>query len=290
MLNVFFKPYPGMTADYETGKKCLFLTANTCKKVFEAVKPAEFRVNDPDGKDSVKFFSLAEDRQGAQYTPSSFVREYSGREREIIKWFLRMFDKGTRVHNDDLSICEDWELSGLNVSAPILEYALRQDGMAVTISDDNDWKTDFFLFIDQPHELPNIHGQNNFLPLHIWIEKWSQRNLSFRSFLKQNFNILFCEGSSNACFPSRHEEEGVINSLKRARKFDYEIDNDLVKIFKTAYGNIRELRSYGDGVRIFFTIKNNQPVIGGFYRKSASFNQNKAGEYAAKRLKEQGYL
>jgi len=63
-----------------------------------------------------------------------------------------------------------------------------------------------------------------------------------------------------------------------------------VKIFETKYGNIRELRAYGDGVRIFFTIKNNQPVIGGFYRKSASINQNKAGEYAAERLKKQGYL
>jgi len=137
MLSVFFNPYPGMLSDYETGKRCLLLTAQVCMELFGN---GEFKAHDPEGNDSIKFFSLAEDNQGARYTPSSFVRKYSGRERELIKWFLRAVDKGSRVRMDDLSICEDWELSGLNVSAPVLEYALRQDGMAITISDDHDWR------------------------------------------------------------------------------------------------------------------------------------------------------
>lgn len=61
-------------------------------------------------------------------------------------------------------------------------------------------------------------------------------------------------------------------------------------MFQTKYGNIRELRSYRDGVRLFFMLEKGRPVIGGFYRKSAAVSQNKAGEYAAKRLKEQDYL
>ncbi len=287
MLNVFFNPYPGMSADYESGKKSLLSTAKTYWELFENIK---VEANNLEGDDSIKYFSLAKDKQGAQYIPSSFLREYSGRERELIKLFLLMFDRGSRVKIDDLSICEDWELSGFSFSAPILEYALRQDGMAITISDDNDWKTDFFFFIDQPHELPNIHGQDNCLPLQNWIRNWSQRNLSFKSSLEQNFNILFCQGASNTCFPSRHEEEGVIRSLNRAQDRGYEVDNNLIKIFQTKYGNILELRSYGDGIRLFFTLKNSRPVIGGFYRKSAAVSQNKASEYAAKRLKDQNYL
>jgi len=43
-------------------------------------------------------------------------------------------------------------------------------------------------------------------------------------------------------------------------------------------------------VRIFFALREDVPIIGGFYRKSAVISQNKAGEYAAKRLKDQGYL
>ena len=287
MLNVFFNPYPSMSADYKAGKKCLLSTANTCKELTDIML---LKAYDHSGDDSIKCFLIAEDKRGAWHTPSSFVRDYSGREREIVKWFLRLFDRGARVKKDDLSICEDWVLRGFEVSAPILEYALRQDGMAITISDDDDWKSDFFLFIDQPHKLPNIHGQDDCSPLQNWIQKWSQRNLSFKSLLEQNFNILFCPGASNTCLPSRHEEKGVIESLTRAKDNSYEIDKDLVKIFQSKYGNIRELRSYRDGVRLFFMLKNGRPVIGGFYRKSAAISQNKAGGYAAKRLKDQGYL
>ena len=151
-------------------------------------------------------------------------------------------------------------------------------------------KSDFYYFVEQPHELPNIHGQDDCSPLRNWIEQWSQRNLSFKSLLENNFNILFCKGASNTCFPSRHEEKNVIKALKQARDYGYEIDNDLIKQFKSKYGNIRELRSYQDGVRIFFALREDVPIIGGFYRKSTAISQNKAGEYAAKRLKDQGYL
>lgn len=243
------------------------------------------------GDDSVKCFIVCKDRRGAWYTPSSLLRNYSGRDRELVMWFFRLFNKGSRVTDDDLSICEDWVLRGFDVSAPVLEFALRQDGMAVTISDDADWKSDFYYFLEQPHELPNIHGQDDCSPLRNWIEQWSQRNLSLKSLLENNFNILFCKGASNTCFPSRHEEKNVIKALKQARDYGYEIDNDLIKPFKSKYGNIRELRSYQDGVRIFFALREeNMPVIGGFYRKSTAISQNKAGEYAAKRLKDQGYL
>ncbi len=287
MLNVYFNPYPGMSTDYESGKNSLLSTANTYWELF---KDKEVAGNNPEGDDSIKFFSLAEDKEGARYTPSSFLREYSGRERELIKRFLLMFDKGAQVKIDDIFLCEDWELSGFNFAAPILEYALRQDGMAITISDDADWKTDFFSFIEQPLELPNIHGQENCQPLQEWIQGWSQRNLSFKSLLEETFNILFCGGATNTCFPSRHEEEGVIGAFGRAQDCGYEVDDDLIRIFKTKHGNILELRSYGDGVRTFLTMDDGRPIIGGFYRKSMAVSQNKAGEYAAKRLKEQKYL
>ncbi len=199
MLRLFFNPYPGKAADYEAGKRSLLATANTCFKLF---KNKQIKANNPEGDDSIKCFTLAEDKQGAWYRPSDFIRKYSGREQALITRFFLLFDKGSRVKIDDLSICEDWELCDLNFAAPILEYALRQDGMAITISDDNDWETDFFSFISQPRKLPNIYGQNNYSALQDWIEEWYQRNLSFQSSLEQNFNILFRKDASKTCFPS----------------------------------------------------------------------------------------
>jgi hypothetical protein len=289
MLRLFFNPYPGKAADCEAGKRSLLATATACSELFK--KNKQVKVNDPEGDDSIKCFTLAEGKQGIPYRPSDFIRKYSGREQALITRFFLLFANGSRLKNDDLSICEDWVLSGFEFAAPILEYALRQDGMAITISDDNDWKIDFFSFIGQPNKLPNIHGQKKLSPLQDWIKKWNQRNLSFKSSLEQNFDILFCKGARNACFPSGSEQKGISDALNRAKESGYEITGDLIKVFKTKYGNIRELRSYGDGVRIFFVLnKNSRPVIGGFYRKSASISQNKAGEYAAKRLNNQGYL
>ncbi len=143
MLRVFFNPYPGKAADYEAGKRSLLATVNAYWKLF---KNKQVKANNPDGNDCIRSFLLAEDKQGAWYYPFDLLkpRQYSGRERDLIKLFLVMIDKGSRVKIDDLSICKNWELCDLNFAAPILEYALRQDGMAITISDDNDWKTDFF--------------------------------------------------------------------------------------------------------------------------------------------------
>jgi hypothetical protein len=59
---------------------------------------------------------------------------------------------------------------------------------------------------------------------------------------------------------------------------------------KKKYGDILELRSHGDGVRMFFVLNDGSPVVGGFYRKSGSMSQDKVGSNAAKRLNDSGYL
>lgn len=64
----------------------------------------------------------------------------------------------------------------------------------------------------------------------------------------------------------------------------------LIKNFNTGHGQIFELRIYSEGAGVFFTLHDQRPVIGGFYRKSCAIDQNKAGEQAAKRLKSNGYL
>lgn len=288
MIKVFFNPYTDRSRDFESMKKALLLTAQAFR---ELSKNIAFIANDPQASESITCYAIAEDKQGVWYNAAHFINTCSAKkEKELVKWFLLQFDKGVRIRNENLSICEDWILSGIDAAAPILEYALRQDGMAVTISDDEDWMVNFLSFKNQPISLPNIYGQEDCSPLFEWIREWLLRNTSFKEFLEKEYGIIFCPGSSNTCFPNRYEANGVIDSLSRAKANGYEIDNNIVKIFHSKYGDILELRSYGDGVRLFFVLKDCTPVVGGFYRKSGAMNQDKVGKNAAKRLIDGGYL
>ncbi len=288
MINVFYNPYTDRSKDVDSIKNCLLSTARTFR---ELSKNIEFIANDPQESESIKCYAIAEDKQGVWYNAASLIKTYSAKkEKEIVLWFLLQFDKGVRIKNENLSICEDWILSGIDAAAPILEYALRQDGMAVTISDDEDWRVNFLSFKNQPNELPNIFGQEDCTLLVEWKKEWLLRNTTFKEYLEKEYSIIFCPGSSNTCFPNRYEATGVIDSLSRAKANGYEIDNNIVKIFHSKYGDILELRSYGDGVRLFFVLKDRSPVVGGFYRKSGAMSQDKVGNNAAKRLNDGGYL
>jgi len=288
VINVFFNPYTDRSRDVESMKKSLLSTAQAFRVLSKNIA---FIANDSQESESIKCYSLAEDKQGVWYNAAHFIKICSAKkEKELVQWFLLQFDKGVRIKNENLSMCEDWILSGIDAPAPILEYALRQDGMAVTISDDQDWRVNFLSFKNQSKNLPNIYGQEDYSLLVEWIKEWLLRNTTFQEFLEKEYGIIFCAGSSNTCFPTRYEAKGVIDSLSRAKGTGYPVDNNIVKIFHSKYGDILELRSYGDGVRLFFVLKDRSPVVGGFYRKSGAMSQDKVGNNAAKRLNDGGYL
>ncbi len=287
ILNVYFNPYPGISTDKESAKDCLLSTAKSFKQLSDHIK---IKAHDPEGWDAVKCFRMFMDNHGAYYTPTQFIHELSGKDRALVTFLFRSIDKGSILYNDALSLCEDLALKGFGCAAPVLEYALRNDGMALTISDDNDWKCDFFYFIGLTEELPNIHGQSDCSPLIGWISSWEKRNATFIEILENRFKILFAPGAFNSITPNRQEENGIIEAFEKKKDKNFYVDNDIIKSFNTKHGLIFELRSYEEGVRVFFSLHNQRPVIGGFYRKSCSISQNKAGEQAAKRLKNNGYL
>lgn len=290
VINVFFNPYTDRSKDFESMKKALLSTAQAFR---ELSKNIEFIANDPRESESITCYVLAEDKLGVWYNSTHYLKTCSAKkEKDLVHWFLLQFDKGVKIKNENLSICEDWILSGIDAAAPILEYALRQDGMSVTISDDQDWRADFLSFKNQPKDLPNIYGQEDLSHLFDWIKDWRIRNILLQEYLEKECGIIFCAGSTNTCFPTQYEAKGFIDSLSRAKEQDYAVDNNVVKIFrsKKKYGDLLELRSYGDGVRMFFVLNDGAPVVGGFYRKSGSMSQDKVGNNSAKRLKDGGYL
>ena len=284
-LNIYFNPYPGKSKNKESAKACLLATAKSFKQISDYRK---VETHDPEEQDSIKCFIIFEDKHGAHYTPAEFIREFSGRDSLLVSLLFTKIAKGTQLYNDALSICEDLILKDLDVPAPVLEYALRNDGMALTISDDKDWKCDFFYFIDHPDSLPNIHGQNDCSSLFEWITSWEKRNASFIEILEKQFNAIVIPEALNKIVPTRQEEKEIIETFGKKKHANYAIDDHMVKNFSTKYGVIREFKH--KGFRVFFSMYDQKPIIGGFYRKSASIKQNKAGEEAAKRLKDNGYF
>jgi hypothetical protein len=293
MPNVYYNPYCGWIPDIESGKIRLLATASAYKCLCES---DEFKAFDPEGSDSFRCVAVTIDDKGAKYTAASMLRYFSGRNKDLALWFCRQFDKGLRVTKEELASFEQWNLYGLGAPAPVLEYAVRKDGMTITISDQKLWCTNFFLFSDNNNAmirhalLPNIHGQDDLGPIINWLSKWQLRNSGLKSLLETKYGVLFCSGSTNFCFPTGDEVDGLLTAFSRAKVSGYSTAASTVESFGTKFGAILELRSYGDGVRVFFVLKDERPVIGGFYRKSAALNQSKAGEKAAKRLKDSGYV
>ncbi len=287
ILNIYFNPYPGISKDKEAAKTCLLSTAKSFKQVSDHIN---IKMNDPEGRDSIKCFSLFQDNRGVCYTPARFIHEFAGKNRALVSFLFTKITNGKILYNDALSICEDLVLKEFGFAAPALEYALRNDGIALTISDDNDWKCDFFCFIGHPGNLPNIHGQSDCSPLFDWIRLWENRNAAFREILENRFNIIFAPGALNTIIPTQKEEKRIIEAFEKKKSTNYTVDHDILKSFNTKHGLIFELRIYEEGTRVFFSMHDQKPVIGGFYRKSASISQTKAAEQAAKRLKNNGYL
>lgn len=293
MLKAFFNPYVDAIQNLESCKARLLATAKTYKALHSL---EELRSHDPPGGDSVKCVHITTDSTGAKYSIGNLIGKYTSPDKELVQWFCRQLDRGTPISPEAFDICEDWTLSDLEALVPVLEYAFREDGIAVTISDNHLWRVNNLRFRDSSNNLcthaflPNIHGQDDLEHFVIWITKWQLRNYTFQTFLERKFQAKFCPGSANSCFPSKQEQEGLLEAFTRAKDSSYNISAGVIRTFSSKYGSMLELRSFNDGVRMFFVMTDNKPVIGGFYRKSDAINQSKSGEQAAKRLKDYGYL
>jgi hypothetical protein len=95
---------------------------------------------------------------GAQHTVPSTLHTLKNRERELVLRFLLLFDRGRALSAEALDTCEDWMLTELGTSAPVLEYAARRKAMAATVLTESGWERDFLEFDNREEYLPNIYG------------------------------------------------------------------------------------------------------------------------------------
>lgn len=291
-LQIFFNPYCDAIRDKILAKARLVAAAKAC---YELSKSQRMKMYDFSGIDSFRFVIITREDLGAGFTASSLIHEFEGRDKDLIIWFCIQFDKGTRIEEGRLATSSGWLLRESELPVPALGYALNQNGIAVTVSDDTDWLLDFFELVHEESRneqrcLPNVYGQDRLDVILSWIKDWKRINLNFEQYLYEEFGVTFCPGSTNYSYPNEFEKTNVIKSFEEAKVLSYCVDGNTVKSFSTKYGCIFELRSYSDGFRVFYALKDGKPVIGGFYKKSGALSQNKAGENAAGRLSEKNYI
>jgi hypothetical protein len=188
---------------------------------------------------------------------------------------------------EELNNCCDWVLKGFEASAPVLEYAARQQAMVAIVPTEKGWKCDFLEFEGREEKLPNIHGQSELAPLHEWIKKWHEHWSDFITRLETVCNLAVCPGAMNQYPPAPSQHELILDMLQRAVKRDFKHNGFLVKDeLNLPTGVVKQIKHKGSGVRVFITVfEGSWNCLSGFYKKGKGDDraQNKAIQKAGDR-------
>ena len=277
MPEIYFNPYPGPAPDASSGERALVATAEavlTIKRYLD-------QFHNPVGDIPIREFILYRDTQsGAQQTIPASLSSLSGREREVVRYFLTLFDRGKVLTAEELQICRDWVLSGLDAPAPVLEYALRREAMAASLATEREWERDFLEFEGQEEKLPNIYGQSELAPLRAWIEQWHKQYSDFRTRLEKTCGLAICQDAMRAYAPAPSEHELVVSVIQKAIEREFADDGYLVKdVLALETGTLKQIKHKGSGVRVYIGVAPGLPLcLAGFYKKGQGDErvQNKA--------------
>ncbi|MBU0663372.1 MAG: hypothetical protein KJ990_02390 [Proteobacteria bacterium] len=285
MPDVYLNPYPGAEVDIEIGKEKFLATAEA---LYELRDNFRFFYN-PAVDTPIRAFTLIRDAETkATYRIQDIIFRLSGRQKEIARAFLDFFSRGQKLTEEHLQHCEDWELSCLKAPAPILELALRNEGMVTTIATEKEWEIDFIEFTQTDKLLPNIWGQNNLEKIKQWIISWNETNLANLQLLEEIYNVLICDGAMDNYLPTHSEWPTIFKMFKKASASNFIHDGYQIKdVDSSSFGVLKQLKHLGSGLRVYVTPHDSKLLLGGFYKKGQGNHQdaqNKAIKKAMKRI------
>lgn len=290
MIPVIFNPYPDASEIFEEALEHAILAAKRLRHLNLCLKSSDdtqrLRGWTGQGCDSLKGCILLREKGGAHTTLSALLPHLRTEKEkyEAILWLLTFFSRGQILAEAPLKPYEETLLKGSELPVPLLGYAAAQGGIVSTVSPDDDWQQEFFYLKNPDGKILNVSSASCPESLEKWAHDWFQGNLNFIEYLQVKFGATFCNGALNN-MPMHEFYKGIYEAFKKAERQLYSCDDSLIKIVKTEKSvNLLELRVYGDGVRIFFQLRNGKPHIAGFYTKGQAISQNKAIQQAGKRL------
>jgi hypothetical protein len=285
-MELYFNPYPGAAHDADSATALVVSLAEALHRLERKLPEQILSGSYADDEKSPSHFVIVRNAGCGEYEIGNIFSNVGGREREYIRQLLSMFSRGRKFELREESGVEDWLLKGIGAAAPILEIAAKNGAMALTIPTEEFWRVDLIEFDARNETLHNLWGQNDVSALvHHCIDSLANARERF----SHKYRAEFCDGALNSAPDSRcWERFEFFRSMDKAQERNYVVDRNLLKnVGSTKHGPLLELRCYGHGHRIFFTVKGGgetKLLIGGFYHKSGGLGQSEAIERAVERI------
>jgi hypothetical protein len=289
-MELYFNPYPGAVKNTEDGIGLVIKMADTLSRLLRDLQHkhiqcdgrfAEFDCSPSD------FIIIRE--KDIHYRISDVIYKIDktdNKSREKVKLMLILFSKGKVIKSEEIGNLENWTVKNVGAVAPILEIAAKKGAISLTIPTEPAWRICLIEFENRAETLHNLWGQDD-------ISSLKDHCIKYISNVKERFKVRydahFCDSSLNSAPDlNRWERFGFFENMDKAKARGYKVDSKLIKsIGNTKYGNLLELRCFGEGHRIFFAyIKDATPqiLIGGFFQKNRGVNQAQAIKDANTRI------
>lgn len=266
MPYIYFNTEIGQSTNIRDGIRALLQTAdiyyrmkNHCSNIYRECNNA-------------RSICIVREKNGYKYNTDECIKTIYKDNKNIdkIKLLFHCIDRGKVIEPQCLENLDNWVVEQLGVHSPLMEYAVKKNGMLLTIAVTNDWKCDFFTFSQRDsYKLPNLWGQNDTRLLEKWIDEWYKKhNSPHEELFRHCKNIILCQEALPENDFTSQQWKNIIQRFKQAHKMNYTVDNKLIKNLRqnqTKYGSLYELRLYDDGIRIFFSLQNRNPIVGGYY-------------------------
>jgi len=289
-MEIFFNPYPGAAKNEEEGFQLAVATTDALLRLKSEYVNIQLtsHFSETGGDLPPSRFVLVRDAN-VEFYLDSFKNKKEYHDKLLL--LLDFFSRGRVINTDDITRAEDWILSILGTSAPVLELAAKNRAIALTFPTEKEWRVDLLDFSGRQEKLHNLWGQEDISAI---ITHCIEENKNIPDRFKISFDADFCPGALNtAPAPAFWEKLGFFKTMELAKKVNYKAGVKCIKtlqgIEKTKHGPVLELRFVSSGHRIYFTHREKcspEILIGGFYVKSQAQSEGEAMKIARKRIDE----
>jgi hypothetical protein len=289
-MNIYFNPYPGAAKTEEEGIHLAVGTADALSRLKKGCGGVALYGNTFESKSDLppSRFVLVRN-QCIEFSIGSLMFKTGNVEREKLRSLLDLFSKGRILNDYELLKTDDWIVSAINAPAPILELAVKNNAIALTIPTEPEWCVNLLGFNDRTETLHNLWGQDD---ISVIISHCIDSIKNTPERFSVQFDAVFCGNALNSAPGfALWDNLGFFRIMESARKRNYKTDDYLIKVVeRTKRGALLELCCKNSGGRIFFVYRNGllpEILIGGFYKKGTgddSKAQNQAIQNAKKRI------